>query len=197
MSDRLATPGAGGSHLPHDTTRRGAVAAGGALTLALAACVQLPRAPAPAASVAHASGRMALRVDAQGAQPVRSLSAAFDLLGDGRAGELRLSAPWGIELARARWQPGQASLHTPTSTQHFNSLEDLSARMLGEPLPLQALAHWLHGQPWPEAAHRPLAAPSRGFEQMGWQVLREADAPLRLVMRRETAPAVVLRAILD
>jgi hypothetical protein len=76
--------------------RAGMVAA----TLLIAAgCATVP---APAPNGDSLSGRLTLRVDDFGMQPPRTLSAAFDLRGDARAGTFGLSTPLGTMLALAR-----------------------------------------------------------------------------------------------
>ncbi len=109
--------------------------------------------------------------------------------------------PVGTTLAQARWSPQAVELATPGETRRYGSLEGLAQALFGEPLPLQALVHWLRGQPWPQAAHRPLGLPGAGpagFEQLGWTVdtSRLADGTLTAA-RATPRPAVDLRVRLD
>lgn len=192
---------------PAHPSRRTAKPRAGLLAPALAlSCALLVGgcATPPPADEGWRSGRLALRVDAEGNAPAQALSAVFELRGeaDGRNGDLRLSSPLGARIASARWAPGEAVLTTAEGERRFESLQALSLQALGQPLPLQALAAWVDGQPWPGAAHLPLPAPAIGFVQLGWtldlarrssgsiEARREQPPPaLRLVLRLDTASA--------
>lgn len=134
-------------------------------------------------------GRLAWRIAAYEGQPARSESASFELRGDSARGELRLATPLGSVLAVARWSPLQASLATPQGEARFDSLAELSRRVLGEELPLQALPDWLQGRPWPTASHRSVDG---GFDQLGWRIdlARLADG-LITAMRDEPPPVEI------
>ena len=148
----------------------------------------------PPADAGWTTGRLSVRVDAQADTPARSLSAGFELRGDGQQGELRLSTPLGTLLAAARWSPGEALLTTPGSQTRFADLDALSREALGEALPLQALPDWLAGRPWPGAASR---ASSAGFDQLGWQINLAAFPEGQIDAVRDAAPRVTLRARLE
>lgn len=158
----------------------------------VAGCATAPPADPSAASI---SGRLAVQVP----QPVdsnaepRSMSAAFELRGDARLGELNLSGPLGNTLAQARWHDGEAELLTNDGTRKFASLDEMSQQMLGEPLPLAALIDWLRGRPWPAA---PSYANDAGFQQLGWQIDLRRYAEGALVAER-AAPATTVRVRLD
>lgn len=137
---------------------------------------------------------MSLRVEASPARMAQNLSAAFELRGDGTAGELRLISPLGTSLAHARWTPGHVRLETANGERSFESLDELASEALGEALPLAALPSWLGGRPWPGAAHTPAGD---GFEQLGWQVQLTRHAEGFVEARRAAAPAVLLRIKLD
>ncbi len=156
----------------------------------LAGCAT--RAPDPAGG--WTTGRLALRVEASPERGPQSLSAAFELRGDGREGELKLLSPLGTQLAAARWAPALAVLATADGERRFESLDALSREALGEPLPLAALPDWLAGRPWRGAPH---AARDDGFEQLGWAVVTAALAEGQVSARRAAAPAVTLRVRLD
>jgi outer membrane lipoprotein LolB len=165
-----------------------------AAALLLGGCVQLPpRQGLPA----DLSGRLAVRVDDQ---PVRQWSAAFELSGNARDGQLNLVSPLGTVLAQARWSPAQAELTTPEGTRRFDSLDQLGEQALGERIPLAALFDWLRGLPWAQA---PWTAPvdnSSGFVQLGWRVDLSRLAEGAVEARRDaapSAPAVTVRARLD
>jgi outer membrane lipoprotein LolB len=160
-----------------------------AVALALGGCATAPK---PADAV---SGKLAVRIDAAGDQPARSVSSDFELRGGAERGELRLTAPLGTLVAVARWAPGEAVLTTSQGERRFGDLDTLARESLGEALPLTALPSWLRGQPWPGAPSR---ARDGGFEQLGWEIglARYAEGVLE-VTRRTPAPAVFLRARLD
>ncbi|MEO8836907.1 MAG: lipoprotein insertase outer membrane protein LolB [Caldimonas sp.] len=127
--------------------------------------------PASAPTAGDAlSGRLALRVEVLGSEAPRAFSAAFDLRGSARAGELGLATPLGNVIAQARWSPGEVVLVTPQGRRAFASLEALTREALGESLPIDAWFDWLHGRPWPGAPSVPFAAPAEGFAQLGWNV---------------------------
>ncbi|MBA4176637.1 MAG: outer membrane lipoprotein LolB [Leptothrix sp. (in: Bacteria)] len=157
----------------------------------LAACASTPPSPHEAGWTA---GRLSLRIDAAGEAPAQSVSAAFELRGDGESGELRLNSPLGSRVASARWAPGLALLDDGKGERSFDSLAALSQQALGEALPLQALPNWLAGRPWSGAAH---AAAAEGFEQLGWQVDLARRAEGWIEARRSTPPVVRLRVKLD
>jgi outer membrane lipoprotein LolB len=160
---------------------------------ALAACAT-PSPPPAAGPLSWTSGRLSVRIAASAEQPAQSLTAAFELRGDGDAGELRLNSPLGTRMATARWGSGLAELSTADGERRFGSLDELSRRTLGEVLPLAALPDWLAGRPWPQAPHRQLAD---GFEQLGWRVLQAGRADGWVEAHREAPPAVALRVRLD
>jgi outer membrane lipoprotein LolB len=140
------------------------------------------------------SGRLSLQVAATTSEPARGFNAAFDLQGDAQAGELRLSTPLGPQIALARWAPGTVLLQSSNGEQRYASLEALALDALGEPVPLQALPHWLRGQPWPGAASAPAA---EGFEQLGWTLDLGRRAEGFITALRHQPPAVSLRIRLD
>ena len=140
------------------------------------------------------SGRLNLRVDALAERPAQSLTAGFELRGSGQRGELRLMSPLGTQLAAASWAPGSARLVSSEGTADFASLDELSQRALGEPLPLAALPDWLNGRAWPEA---PAVTTATGFDQLGWQIGLQRLADGFVEARRIAAPVVVLRVQLD
>lgn len=151
----------------------------------LAGCASLVP---PAASIV--SGRLSLQVAAHDGQPPTGVNAAFDLVGDARAGELRLSAPLGPQIASARWAPGEATLRTTDGETRHPDLDALARHAFGEALPLQALPDWLRGQAWPGA---PARAAAGGFEQLGWTLDLTRWGEGFVVAHRAAAPAVTLR----
>ncbi len=159
---------------------------------ALAACATVStNMPGPVLS-----GRIAVSVEAENGRPAQQVSASFDLRGDAERGELQLSGPLGTSLAAARWAPGQAEWVTADGTQVFPDLESLATHAFGQPLPLQALPHWLRGKPHPGSAHADLTE-LRGFEQWGWVIDLSRFADGFLQARRASPPVVSVRVRLD
>jgi len=163
------------------------------LAALLSACASLPAGTRPTAGETLA-GRLALRVDAIGDEQPRSVVAAFELQGAPEAGRLNLSTPMGTVMAQARWEPGRVVLVTPQGETPYPSLEALTRDVLGESLPVAAMFDWLHGRPWPGAAH---VANPPGFRQLGWAVDLARFADDTIVAVREAAPAVTVRVKLD
>ena len=182
-----------------------------ALTCALAACTTVPPAP-PAGTGDVLSGRLALRVEPVANEAPRSVSAAFDLRGDSRAGSLGLSTPLGSLLAQARWSPAEVVLTTPRETRRFRSLDELTREALGESVPIEAWFDWLRGRPWPGAPSVDLApggsadaAPTAqsgprppSFRQLGWRVdLSKFGVGTIVATREAPSPVVTVRIRLD
>ena len=144
------------------------------------------------------SGRLSVTVEADGATPARSLSAAFELRGDPGVGRLDLSTPLGSVLAQARWSPTKVVLATPRGETRFADLDALTREALGESVPVAALFDWLQGRPWRGAPSTPAAEPGpAGFEQLGWTVnLARFDDAL-VSARRASPPPVTVRIKLD
>ena len=176
-----------------------------AFTAVAAACTTVPTAPRAEANDAI-SGRFALRVEPVANEAPRSVSAAFDLRGDSRAGTLGLSTPLGSMLAQARWSPADVVLTTPRETRRFASLDALTREALGESVPIEAWFDWLRGRPWPGAPSAPLDGapttpanpPAPGFRQLGWRVdMSQFTAGTIAATREAPAPVVTVRIRLD
>jgi outer membrane lipoprotein LolB len=179
----------------------------------VAACTTVPPTPSAGASDIL-SGRLALRVEAIASEAPRSVSAAFDLRGDSRAGTLGLSTPLGSMLAQARWSPAEVVLTTPRETRRFASLDELTREALGESVPIEAWFDWLRGRPWPGApsagidvvpavpadalpATPPESRPP-SFRQLGWRVdLSQFAAGTIAATREAPLPTVTVRIRLD
>ncbi|MBV9892220.1 MAG: outer membrane lipoprotein LolB [Rhizobacter sp.] len=167
------------------------------LALAISACTTLaPPAPATGETL---SGRLALRVDANGDAAAKAFSAAFDLRGDGSAGTLDLSTPLGSTLAKARWSPADVVLVTPQGTRRYANLDELTRDALGESVPIEAWFDWLRGRPWSGAPSEPVPGLQQGFAQLGWRVdLGNFAAEGALNATRTTPPpTVTVRIRLD
>lgn len=79
-------------------------------------------------------------------QTPQQFSASFVLTGSATEGELTLDTPLGTTLAKAHWAPGVAALLQSGNTHTYASMDDLTAALTGEPLPLVALFGWLQGE---------------------------------------------------
>ena len=97
-----------------------ATAALGLIT-ALAGCASLQTPHAEGMQVL--TGRLSVRVESD---PVRALSAAFELSGNAREGAMALTSPLGNTLAQARWKPDDVMLETPGSRQRYPDLDTLA-----------------------------------------------------------------------
>lgn len=159
--------------------------------LALSGCAQLPRTAAPATTESRLGGRISVTIAGDVHNRGTGGAASFELFGGPQAGRLELTSPLGSLVARASWQPGQATLQTPNDERRFDNLDALTREMLGEPVPVAALFDWLQARPWPAAPHEKTA---NGFEQLGWRI--EPRLP-SLVATRLAAPVVTLRAKLE
>lgn len=171
------------------------------LALLAAGCATPVPPSAPAAAGEAITGRMVLRLLATPDRPARSVNALFDLQGDATQGQLDLSTPLGTTLARARWQPESVVLFTSDGETRHESLDTLTRDVLGEPVPVAPLFHWLRGRPWPGAASQPLpttASPgARGFVQLGWSIDLSRYDDGAIAARREQPTPVTLDVRLD
>ncbi|KAB0584446.1 outer membrane lipoprotein LolB [Ideonella dechloratans] len=155
----------------------------------LAGCATAPSGPV------DYSGRLAVTVAAEGDRPAESHSAAFELGGDAHQGHLRLLSPLGTVVADATWEADHVRLETGDGPRDYPSLEALAEDALGQAIPLGALLAWLQGRPWNGAPHE---AEAQGFHQLGWSVdIHALKTEGALVARRDSPPAVTLRARLD
>jgi outer membrane lipoprotein LolB len=156
----------------------------------LGGCSTMPRDPG------SLDGRLAVQVEAHGAEAARSFAAPFSLSGNERVGTLEFSSPIGTLLARAQWSPSGATMIGARETRQYASLDDMAQDLLGESIPMAALMAWLRGRPWDGAASQPTLAPT-GFNQLGWQVDLSRRAEGQVAATREGPPRVTLRARLE
>jgi len=115
-----------------------------ALAIVFAAgCAIPPRTTAPGdATSGPWSGRLALQVEDNQSQ---SFSAAFELKGSARAGELALFTPIGGTMAVLAWAPDSATLRANGQTRNFESVDSLVTHATGAAIPVAALFDWLRG----------------------------------------------------
>lgn len=144
-------------------------------------------------------GQMSIKLGSLGEQPAKGLSLGFFFSGNNEAGQLDLMTLMGSQMAKVNWEPGQAWLTNDQGRQRYESLDALSADALGEPLPLQALVHWMQGEPDPALPSRP-GPGADTFIQQGWLIDTHELAEKKLNARRDastTQRAVQIKVYLD
>ncbi|MDR2991782.1 MAG: outer membrane lipoprotein LolB [Burkholderiaceae bacterium] len=168
---------------PIDARRRGVIGAlcAAAVLTALTGCAAPPATPStPVSDTGPWSGRLSLTIATE--QPQR-FYAGFTLEGNADVGQLTLTSPLGNTFAALRWQPGRAELIQNSRIQTYASLDELTARITGAPIPVRALFAWLRGQ---------------NMAIDGWQADLSALAQGRLAAQRlYPAPETQLRLALD
>lgn len=164
------------------------------LVLAVAALAGCASRPVAEGSMPWTAGRMSVQVSASADKAASHVSADFDLRGDSRSGELRLSTPLGTRLATTRWSDDEVVLDTGQGEVRYADLDSLSREALGENLPLRAFPDWLAGRPWPGA---PSVMQPAGFEQLGWVVSLLGYADGRIDAVRVQVPQVTVRVRLE
>ncbi|NCP39433.1 MAG: outer membrane lipoprotein LolB [Rhodoferax sp.] len=113
----------------------------------------------------------------------QAFSAAFELRGNAKTGELLLLTPLGSTAAAIRWTPNGAELQAQGSTRQFGNLQQLILQTLGSDVPVSALFLWLRGQ---------------DVEVDGWQVdLSQSGQGKIVASRQQPPPAAQLRLILE
>lgn len=159
-------------------SRRHCLWIGISLAGSLAACSQAPKQVANLPLVR--TGRMSVTELSDNG---RSFSAAFELHGTARQGELSIFTPLGSVLRKLVWDAESARLLDGSSERRFAGLAELSRAALGTELPIAALFDWLDG--------RDTAVP-------GWQTDLSRYAQGRIMAKRQTpVPAVELRVVID
>lgn len=150
-------------------------------------------APAP---LRQWEGRMSIKLEAHDGREPEGLSMAFHLQLQGDAGQLSLMTPLGTQMAEIRWDAEQAVLRNSDGEQRYPTLDELSAALLGESLPLAVLPHWLDGQADPRLPSAP-TPDAEGFEQLGWHIDLRGQPRDLIVARRPASPTlrgITLRA---
>ena len=138
-------------------------------------------------------GRFAVSAETPG-EPLQAAQGGFAWQDAGRVLTVDLATPMGATLARVVVQPGHARL-TPAEGDeiHAATADDLLEQVLGTPVPVAQLRHWLRGRLGPEPADdvqrdeesRPLR-----FRQHGWAVTLsryDAQGPQLLRLQRSDA----------
>lgn len=134
----------------------------------------------PAAKVNEWSGRLSLQVQTQ---PPQQLNASFALQGGATQGQLDVLSPLGTTLASLQWSPQNVVLRQGDQAKRFESLSQMTERLTGAQLPMDALFDWLQGVPTPVP---------------GWQAdLSQREVGWLLATRQAPAPTVTLKIKLD
>jgi outer membrane lipoprotein LolB len=140
---------------------------------ALSACSRFPvRTEALAATAPDQQvlqGQLSIKLQAFQGLEAKGVSLGFFFNGNDQGGQLDLMTPLGSQVALVRWTPSDAWLQTDKGDRHFDSLGELSEQVLGEPLPLAALMHWVQGRPAPDLP-APTNTTAQSFEQSGWRI---------------------------
>lgn len=175
-------------------TRARIVAA--ALLACLSACAQFPDRRPDVAEATHQAaeqlalqGQLSVKLQAFRGLDAKGVSMGFFFNGGPQGGQLDLMTPMGSQVARVHWTPTQAWLQTDQGERHFDTLGELSADVLGEPLPLAALMNWVQGRPDPDLPAAVNITPY-SFEQSGWQIDTTDIGIGRLNAQRPASPAL-------
>lgn len=180
----------------------------------LSGCSSVPETPqpidstcAPVATTSTAAalprielqGQLSIKLGAMEGQPAKGLSLGFFFAGNTQTGQLDLMTLMGSQMAKVNWSQDQAWLVNDKGTQQFNNLDDLSQNVLGETLPLRALAHWMQGQPDPSLSSQIGTEPDT-FIQAGWIIDAREINQKKLYAQRPLTPtqrAVQIKIYLD
>jgi outer membrane lipoprotein LolB len=115
--------------------------------------------------------------------PPTAMSARFLLRGDEHNGTLDLYSPLGTTVGALQWSPQQVQLSDGMQLQSFKSLAELTEKITGAALPMDAIFSWLQGNNDPVA---------------GWQTdLSGAQQGSLTARRTAPTPEVTLRIKLD
>ncbi len=176
------------------------------LALSLAALAALPLAGCATPQVTPATVadtqtvQLAGRISLVSGQPEaqKALYGGFRLELDGATGgEFEVFSPLGQMLARARWQPGEASLDDGRATRAYPSFDAMTRAALGVALPQAALQDWVRGRPAQTLPAQHDA--DGGFTQLGWRVqptMRDGRL-VRLVAQRLEGDPAELRMVIE
>lgn len=152
------------------------------LTLCLAGCAA-PNRPNPShhgEAIPEWQGRISVQV--LGDTP-NAMSASFLLRGNARTGELDVYSPLGTTVGALQWTPQEVWLDEGGRAQSFRSLAELTEKITGAALPIDALFAWLDG---------------RDAHTEGWQADLSKLSQGSLIATRQTpAPEVRLRIQLE
>ncbi|WP_176256882.1 outer membrane lipoprotein LolB [Derxia lacustris] len=144
------------------------------------------------------SGRLSITTEnlAPDAQPAYS-SGSFTWAEQGDASSLAFATPLGQIVAELWIEPGRARMRSSAGDEVAVSPDELAARRLGAPLPVEGLRDWLRGR---DRSGRPRAPAA--FDEDGWSIAyprMSADGthPAALRLRRAGPPAIDVRIVID
>lgn len=177
------------------------------LSLALAACAELPllpgHTPSAVAQTAQpgqdftASGRFALRHEDG------SAAGRFSWQRQGERDSILLSDPLGRGIAEIVREPGSTRLNT-ADQRHLRAADadTLVHDALGYPLPVAGLSSWLTGRPAHPATAKTLERDAQGrplrLAEDGWLIdYRYDDAPLPSRLTARWGEQIELRLIIE
>ena len=165
----------------------------------LVAAALLAGCAAPPPSSQGLSGKLGYQLEASAGQRAQAGSALFELQGDSSSGSLLLNSPLGTALAQARWDSSGIWLEDTHGPRRYADMDALGAALglalQGPALPLRLLLDWLQGRPSSLAPYQDI---ENGFEQEGWQVLREDAQRLLLIRPAQSGQgALRLRIVLQ
>ncbi len=158
------------------TGRRVRALGSGALVLLLAGCAPLWQSPEPqdrqvgAGGLAHYrfTGRIAIQ------QPDGSESGRIQWQNDLQQQQVTLLSPLGSTVAQLDRNPSGIDLRLANQERfHAQDPEQLTAQVLGYPLPLEGLPWWVLGQAAPDEParwQRDDHGQARALEQSGWRI---------------------------
>lgn len=168
--------------------------------LFMSACMSVPQSSAPDSAPFDLLGRML--VSGEGRAFSSNFRWRYSVAGD----ELWLMSPLGQTLAHVIADDAGATL-TAADQQVYRdgSVESLTQRALGWPLPLAQLRHWVRGQPVPGAEVTDMARDEKQrplrFGQAGWvirysyaEATADAASPRRLELANK---AQLIRLVID
>ncbi len=126
------------------------------------------------------AGRISLQIQSE---PLQAFFAGFELKGNAKAGELKLTSPIGSTVGVMRWSPDEAVLVSSNETRRFASVDALITQTTGAAIPLAALFDWLAG---------------KDTSLNGWTADLSQQPDGKISARRTTpAPQTDLRVILE
>lgn len=160
---------------------------------------QVAQEAAARAPILQLQGQLSIKLQAFADQAAKGISLGFFFTGHEHIGQLELMTAMGSQFAQLHWNLDGAWLRDGQQEHFFYSLNDLSAQVLGEPLPLAALMHWAQGRPAPGIAPATDLG-EHAFTQIGWRIDTREHAIGRLTAERAASPqqrGITLRVRLD
>lgn len=189
------------SHVPRRSHETAGPAATAVATTASAASAALLAEATATVSADHQAlqGQLSIKLQAFGNTPAKGLSLGFFFSGSAQSGQLDLMTLMGSQMAQLTWSPEGVWLTDDKGRHGYASMDELSAAVLGESLPLHALVHWMQGRPDPRSPSAPGPQPD-SFTQLGWVIDQHELAYRKLTATRAASPThrgVFVKVYLD